>query len=251
MGEARIAGLELVDEVLGRQVEAVAVELAAGPLEHVGERALELLAPVSTGGVHVLDLPDGAGAVLTEFGEDVAVGGIEAVLSLVDEVTGHGVARFPFAEVGVHLGHQSLGGATGGATEVVEAVGAALGQELNGEFEVLFDEVPDLVGRGPGLLVLGGGQRRGHERHTAEGGHEAEVPVGADEVRLGEVGVADLCVHVDLWNLLQREVAVGDAAVGHLPLDEEHLAGTVALETLEVVELRIVPVTGASLVGVV
>ena len=250
IGQARVSFFKLVDEVLCGQVESVSVELTPGTLEDVGERALELLAPIATGGVHVLDLPDGARPVLTILREDVGVV-VEIVLTLRNEVARDLIAGLPFTEVGVGLGHEGLGGTAGGTAEFGRAVVAALGQEFDGEFKVVFDEGPDLIGACTGLLVLRRGQRCGHEGHATEGGDEAEVPIGTDEAGLTEVGIAHVGIHVDVGNLLQGEVAVGDAPVGDLPLDEERLAGAVALETLVLVELWIVAVAGTALVAVV
>ena len=90
---------------MGGEVEPVSVELATGALEDIGESAFELLSPVATGGVHVLDLPDGARPVLSEFSEDVAILRIQAVFAFSDEVAGYLIAIFPFAQEGVNLGH--------------------------------------------------------------------------------------------------------------------------------------------------
>ena len=104
-GQAGISVLKFVHQILGGEVEPVSVELATGALEDIGESAFELLSPIATGGVHVLDLPDGARPVLSEFSEDVAILRIQAVFAFSDEVAGYLIAIFPLAQEGVNLGH--------------------------------------------------------------------------------------------------------------------------------------------------
>ena len=249
--KAGISFLKRVDEVLGREVETVAVELTAGTLEDIGKGAFKLLAPVSTGSIHVLDFPDGAWAILAEFGKDVGVFRIEAVFAFAHQVSRDLIAGLPFAEERMHLGHQALSRTAGGASQCIQAVGTAGRQKFNRKLEVFFDEGVHFIGRGAGLLVLGRGQRLRHERHPSKGLDQVEVPVGANEPGFTQIGIAHIGVHVNFRNLLECEVAVCNAAVGHLPLYEEHLSGAVALESLIIIELRIVTVARAAFVGVI
>ena len=79
-GQTRISVFKLVDEILRGDVETVATELATRALPNIGERPFQLVAPVATGSIHVLNLPNRTRTVFSCFREDVRVARIQKVL---------------------------------------------------------------------------------------------------------------------------------------------------------------------------
>ena len=102
-GQTRISVFKLVHEILLRDVETVATELATRALPNIGERPFQLVAPVATGSIHVLNFPNRTRTVFACFGENVRVVGVEEVLLRGNDFHAQVVASLPIASVGMRF----------------------------------------------------------------------------------------------------------------------------------------------------
>ena len=242
-----------IHEVLGGQVEAVALERSACALEHirVGAFAPKLRTPVSSAVVGVLDFPDAAFPVLARFREDGTVIDGQRIFARLDHFKATLAALRVLALVEVSLRQQSVGCTACGAACLVLAERALLAEVRGGFDQVCFDLVPNLLLRGAGLRVLRWRQGGGHQWHPTEGCHQVEVPERPDEPSFRHEGILLEFVHVDAWDVFQGDVAVRDALVGCLPFTENHATRRVSEEIGEFLEVRRVCVAGTALVCVV